>query len=333
LPTGSAEPNSKPAFQAEKRTSYMRRFVDLSPEEQRAVFEKFLGLRKEGLGYKRIIKQVKQEDNICLQLSTLSYWSNKGVELLGGKNWFEEKPSRELAYLIGVMFGDGTLSFSEKKQDYGIRLESIDLDFAEKFSHCISLILKKKKDYAVCKVTRGPIYSTHARSKQLYSFFKSLKGDFSKAKPFIEEYPSEFIQGLADSEGCPAISAGERFGCGVNVAYSSNLELLEYARWLLVERFSIRSGITLCKKKGIVDSVIDGREIRRTKSLYGLKVSNNQGTKKFHLEIGFSLKRKQEKLRDGLKTMESFDVAGRSSFWKEKYYKEGKRWVKIEKGN
>ncbi|MFH1234236.1 MAG: LAGLIDADG family homing endonuclease [Candidatus Diapherotrites archaeon] len=302
----------------------MRRFVDLNPAEQRTVFEKFWGLRKEGFGYKRIIKQVKQEDNICLRLSTLSYWSNRDVELLGGQNWFEEKPSRELAYLIGVMFGDGSITHNAKKQEYVIQLESIDRDFAEKFSHCISIVLKKKRDYAVCEDKRGPIYATHTRSKQLYSFFKSIKEDFPKAKPFIEEYPAEFIQGLADSEGGPAISSKNTLRIRVGVAYSTNLELLEYVRSLLYSRFSIGAIVNLHKKAGITDSVINGRPITRTKNVYSLTINSHKGVEDFCFNIGFGIPRKQSRLKEALKILELLGSDSAATIWRERHLKTNK---------
>jgi len=159
-------------------------------------------------------------------------------------------------------------------------------------------------------------------------FAKLKEGLYILAKPFIEKYPAEFIQGLADSEGCPVIGAGKKFSCGVNVAYSTHLELLEYVRWLLSDRFSINSRVVLCKKKGIVDSVIGGRKIRRTKSLYCLKIGANKDVKDFHEKIGFSLERKQQKLDYGLRIIERFDVVERTTSWKEKYRKEGRRWVR-----
>jgi len=138
----------------------MIRFADLPPKKQRRIFGKVRLLRSRGFGYKRIIKRIGGEYGIKLSLSTLSYWFNKDVKLIGGENYFEEKPSKGLAYLIGVLFGDASLSFNERKREYIIKLEAIDQDFVEKFSKYLARVLKKKKSYAVCQIKRGPIYTS-----------------------------------------------------------------------------------------------------------------------------------------------------------------------------
>ena len=281
----------------------MQRFVDLDSNEQKKIFRLVKKLKSQGLGYKRIIKRIGAEQKVKLHLSTLSYWFNNDVKLLGGENWFEEKPSRELSYLIGVMFGDGSITHNSKKQEYIIKLEAIDKDFVKKFSHCVSAVLDRERDYPIHKNKRGPIYSTHARSKQLYYFIKCLKKDFSKAKPFIEVYPAEFIQGLADSEGCPCISASKRLSCRIGVAYSTNLPLLEYAKMLLKREYEIISAIRLHKQAGVTDSIIGGRQITRTKDLYSLEIRPKLNMINFQSNVSFTIKRKREKLNDALEIL------------------------------
>ncbi len=149
------------------------------------------------------------------------------------------------------------------------------------------------------------------RSKQLYYFFKSLKEDFSKAEPFIEEYPADFIQGLADSEGCPGISANQTFALSVCVAYSTNLELLTYTSSLLRIAFSICSSVRLHKKAGEADSVIDGRPIKRTKNVYGLRIGSISDTRTFSENIGFSIVRKQGKLENAIRIVSNFETGER----------------------
>ncbi len=155
----------------------MDRFCDISHEEQLNIRKKVFLLKTNGLGYKRIIKRVAKEDKVKLSLSTLSYWFTHKVKLVGGENYFEAEPSPELAYILGVMFGDGSLTHDKKKQEYNVRLDAIDKDFVEKFSGYVSKLLGKEKDYVVCLDKRG-MYATKARSKQLYYFIKSVKENF-----------------------------------------------------------------------------------------------------------------------------------------------------------
>src|SRR3990167_8959790 len=129
----------------------MKTFSDLAHSEQVSLFSKVFGLKKQGLGYKRIIKRVKLEDNVRLALGTLSYWFNNDVKMIGGENYFEAKASPELSYILGVMFGDGSAICDKSNQDYYLRLHVKDKDFAEKFSEYGAKVLGKEKPFSVNK--------------------------------------------------------------------------------------------------------------------------------------------------------------------------------------
>lgn len=182
------------------------------------VIKKVIELSWDGFGYKRIIKQIANDFDVKLSLGTLSYWFNNDVLLKGGLNKFNPIPSGELSYVLGVIFGDSNLFFDKNKKDFVIRLDAIDKDFVTFFSKNVSKVLNKNKDYSVCVVKHknmgSIIYSTRARSKELYYFLKNLKSDFEKVKPFAEKFPKEFIQGLSDSEGCPMVCAKITFQWG-----------------------------------------------------------------------------------------------------------------------
>lgn len=306
----------------------MQRFCDIASEEQLLVYGFVLQLKREGFGYKRIMKKILNEKQVMLSLSTLSYWFNNNVRMLGGENSFRAEPSPELAYVLGTMFGDGCITRNKPKQEYCVRLDVVDKDFAEKFSSCVSKLLCKEKDYAPCKNKRGH-YSIQVRSKQLYNFIKSLKDDFEKAKPFIEKYPAEFIQGLADSEGCPGIFSVKKLGCVIVVAYSTNYPLLQYVKNLLKNNFGIDSVLLLQGKAGASDSVIGGRLITRTKNVYGLRINKSKHVRIFFGRINFSIKRKREKLADVLKILEFYGSEAGADIWKQNYVKGWRGWMKI----
>lgn len=253
----------------------MKTFSELNHDEQVLLFSKVFDLKKQGLGYKRVIKKVKLEDNVRLALGTLSYWFNNDVKMIGGENYFEAKPSPELSYILGVMFGDGSACLYSKKQDYFLSLQVKDRDFAEKFSECGTRVLKKEKPYVVLEHTPKTFskkYLTRIRSKQLYHFVKDVKRDFEKAKPFIEEFPAEFVRGLADSEGTASVAVRYPLNLNVCVAVSTNFSLLSYVKELLARKFDIATKLVKSKNAGMSDSIIDGRLITRTKDLYALPV-------------------------------------------------------------
>jgi len=72
--------------------------------------------------------------------STLHYW-RRGIYRPPSARWHPE-PSKELAYVIGVMLGDGSLK--RHSRDYDIKLNTIDIEFAETFSNMLAKLLNRK---------------------------------------------------------------------------------------------------------------------------------------------------------------------------------------------
>jgi DNA endonuclease len=309
----------------------MKTFSEVDLSLQQVILRKVIELSWEDFGYKKIIQKVADDFSVKLGKGLLSYWFNNDVKLFGGQNKFEIKPSKELAYVIGVIFGDGNLFHHKSKSDYIIRLDAIDKDFVETFSSCVSKVLNKERNYVVMPTTRKSMdsimYSTRARSKQLYYFLKELKADFEKIKPFALAYPKEFIQGLADSEGCPSLSAANKFHIGVCVAYSMNVKLLAFVCLLLKTKFAIKSNVRLARKKGVTDSIINGRPITRKNNVYSLSIGGFQSTQKFSRRIDFCIKRKSQKLHDAVAVFENFSSCERTEEWCKRYFKPKSKWV------
>ena len=278
-----------------------------------------------GLGYKKIIKKLKERE-ISISKGTLYYWCNKETKRFQ-KNSFTPSPSKELSYFIGVMFGDGCATEDKVNYDYSLRLDSIDKEFVEKFAFCVSKLLKKEKSYPIHKCKH--FFSANIRSKELHEFVKEIKTNFDKAKPFIEESPADFIQGVADSEGCPDLKTTPCFNILICIANSTNYALLEYTKKLLKKKFLIDSKIYLTHESGETDSIINGRIITRTKDLYKLNITDFSNTKIFHSIIGFSIKRKQEKLKDAITIKNNYSNNSRLKEWKKLYKKlRNGRWKK-----
>lgn len=306
-------------------------FTGLEPKARLDFYKQVFELKSQGLGYKKIRRKMREEYGVNLSLGTLSYWFNNEVVNIGGENYFEIKPSQELSYVLGVMFGDGCAYCDNKKEEYILALEATDRQFVDKFAMSCSKLIKRQKTIAtICNKARGsfkPTFSTKLRSKQVYIFVKSIKQEFEKGKFFIEQYPAHFIQGLADSEGSAGIFISKKIQCKPTVAVSTNHKLLEYVKYLLGKFFGIEAKLFLSKRIGESDSVINGRIITRTKDLYALQISKYENVKKFAISVGFSIGCKQQKLVDAISIIDSFPDSDQSLIWKEKYGKAGKFWV------
>jgi intein-encoded DNA endonuclease-like protein len=207
-------------------------------------------------------------------------------------------PSPELAYVIGVVLGDGCLDRSH----YAVRLKAKDFDFTEEFNSSICRVLNKAKPYAINREHKYGHFIVAATSKSLYLF---LKNGMDSYEPIIDKYSSEFIRGFADSEGTPSYS-GKRRNPVVRIV-NTNLTLLKYIQRLLRDRFQIESRIQPQRLNPSVTK--DGRVITPKKTFFRLVIGKRKCVIKFKEAINFSISRKRNKLEElcdaGKKTIES----------------------------
>ncbi len=109
------------------------------------------------------------------------------------------------------------------------------------------------------------------------------------------------------------------------MAVSINKELLEFVKVLLKIK-GMNSSLFLSKKKGMADSVINGRIITRTKNLYALQISNFEEIVKFSDEINFIIGRKNKKLKNAIFALSDSSVKNPLLFWKNNYKKKSNQW-------
>lgn len=252
--------------------------------------------------------------------ATILYWMRKynvpsrsyseGVKLGHLKhprlfNTANLKPSPELAYVFGVILGDGSISVTKFNYSWrgkmreiinrGITLRCKDKDFAEHFHLCLSKILKNPVHSPyLYEGTR--LWIVSAQSKQL--------NDFLRSKPFhvAEEFPADFIRGFADSDGS-GFYYSDKYHRKPFVRISldnTNLELLEQVKDLLWGKFGIESRIyNVGMKNGFIKKT--GQHIIARHTAYKLFILKRASVAKFASEIGFNIKRKQDKIEEGMR--------------------------------
>ena len=155
-------------------------------------------------------------------------------------------PSPELAYVLGVLYGDGTVSkcrwenkkLRKKGYRYVIQLAVTDKVFAEEFMKALEKLgLRPKMYFAPRKPnekmlgdpTRAkPRWVVTAQSKEFYDFFTSLT--IEKLEQIVKNYEQYFIRGFYESEGCVDISPNDYRIRIVN----TDRELMEFVKRLLV---------------------------------------------------------------------------------------------------
>jgi len=249
------------------------------------------------LGYRRISRILGIKEN------TVKNWLYKGVVPLLAR-WIAET-SKELAYIIGIIHGDGSVSKSKNKSWYRyiIELATIDKEFAEVFSKVMAKLLSVNyhKPYWSEKERK---WRVTYRSKAFYLWYKRTEEQGLEGfKEYIEcskETVKYYLRGLYDSEG---YNYKNKRIC----LYNTKKQLLKYIQYLLNRYYNVIAGGPCLVHKAGSKIVINGIETRYKHDYYYIFIGKKQHVRRFLEEIGFTIVRKQL----GLRRHEKVFVEGR----------------------
>ena len=179
----------------------LQRRTDLWTEEQICFLKEFYGripareiAKRIGRGYDATKKKARQ-----LGLHSKLCGTNKG------KSYSYNDPKRseplklneELAYVLGVLYGDGYVGKRKNADSYVVVLKVKDQDFAETFTEMLKKLGYKPRFYHY--PYRKVPFHVELTSKELYLFFESFKvGELLKTEHNLKAW---FLRGFLDSEG------------------------------------------------------------------------------------------------------------------------------------
>jgi intein-encoded DNA endonuclease-like protein len=202
-----------------------------------------LELTKLSMSYQQIQTEIFDSTHIRLSKGSISEWVQGIHNPSGGKNKFREVASPELAYVIGVITGDGNLNVHG--YNYEMLLSVTDRDFAEEFSRCLAKILRKPNRYKVRWSEKRERWIVQGSSIFLHKF---LSGGWQQLKNHIEHSSRcrfSFLRALFDGEGSIT---------GRNLTITNtDRSLLFYVRKLLAES-GISTSTPLCHAQSRFDS-------------------------------------------------------------------------------
>ena len=202
------------------------------------------------------------------------------------------KLNEDLAYILGVLAGDGYIDYSSGRRTHSIGLSATDKEFVEKFREILFNFFKIKSSDEFRKSRKekwNAQYITRLCSKEACDFINHL-GEFKKDNWRVPDIIRNanakirctFIKGFFDSEG----EIDKRIGrVG---ATSMNLEGLKEIGDLL-NGLSIRNTIIKIK---------DNRP--NTHQKYRIRIHDKNSIRLFASLIGFTIARKQKILKEYL---------------------------------
>jgi intein-encoded DNA endonuclease-like protein len=277
------------------------------PRELRIkLYNDVVAFRRDGLTYERIIEEVWRRYGVRLSKSHISYWLRGVHSPYNGKRIPSLellKPSEELAYVIGVVLGDGYASKRRRiikgYSDSIIGLKARDREFVEEFARCIAMVLGRKSMKPRYRNDVGR-YVVETQSETLYELLRKPV-DLERLKRCIEHCErcvAAFIRGFADSEGCVDKH-------GYIYIHNTDLRLLTYIKELL-KRLNIEStGPKLNTRRGtVIRDPRTGKQYPRNKDCYRVYIRARSNTN-FYRHIGFTIRRKQRRLEEYIKNKTS----------------------------
>ncbi|AEC51843.1 hypothetical protein PNA2_0927 [Pyrococcus sp. NA2] len=269
----------------------MRKISELSLDEAEHIKKRIPELRDEGLSYSKIVEIIKEEFHVSISKATVIRWC-KGTSDLGNRiKRVNLEPSPQLAYIIGVYFGDGSID-SDERYRYRVRLKVVDKEFAEAFANALKDIGANPRIYFEGSTGR---WCAEATSKELYMFLSKPKEELLR---IAEMFPREFIRGFFDSEGYVFVDPKDPRMAYISV-WNYDRELLEICRRLLLNNFNIHSTIFLKREKNS-EVIIRGKVCKYNGDLYELRIYRRESVKAFGERIGLTIDRKWRALKSFL---------------------------------
>jgi len=297
----------------------------VSPELAKILYPKVLELASKGQGPVRIAKELSAVYQMSISPGTVRHWIVGDRNPQGGKvrNLFKQEPSPALSYIIGANIGDGcTLT-----DDWIVKLEVTDRDFAEAFNSSMAALFSRKTPNKILtkrfKVKRLPMYVVRYACKALVEL---LRLPLRKLLEIAFRFPRDFLRGFFDAEGHVEVSGTKIFSMRVGATNTNRMLLLRIRR-MLKKKLGISSNINRKRPAGSV-MVIRGRTFALRRTSYELIISSRESVEKFAQEVGFGILRKSQKVKDALFIIARYEAKDRSDGWKRLYRKVRGEWVR-----
>jgi intein-encoded DNA endonuclease-like protein len=251
------------------------------------------------LTYRGIVGEVWRRYGVILSKSHIHYWlrgvhspyNGRRIPSLGLL-----RPSEELAYVIGVLLGDG-YAYRRRRTIRGynyvvVGLKAEDKEFVEEFGRFLAMVLGRKPIYR----RSSSRYFVGVESKTLYEFLRKPI-DIDRLKPYVEHCErcvAAFIRGFADSEG----SVGKH---GYIYITNTNIKRLIYINELL-RRLGIElTGPRISVQRGtVIRDPRMGKKYTHNKDAYVIYIRASSNTN-FYRYVGFTITRKQARLENYVK--------------------------------
>ncbi|HIE23844.1 MAG TPA: hypothetical protein EYP68_06410 [Candidatus Korarchaeota archaeon] len=232
-----------------------------------------------------------------------------------------------MSWIAGMYLGDGSIKVN--KEGRTLTLKVRDKELVEEAAMKLAIVMGRDKPYFVGRLSDGRYY-VQVRSRELADHLLNKENTLN----YLKKRPREFIRAFFDCEGFVfgAVCGKGAFTSKIG-ASNTDRELLVLIRDKLMD-LGIRMKITRSFSAGRVIVTSRGRTVAR-KDCYVLYTTRSSDLIRFYRKIGFSIKRKMDKLRDIVYIRQNFKGKRAAIEWIRRYeYRRGEgrtRWFRREK--
>jgi len=218
-------------------------------------------LKHEALMLRKTMSIAKIVATLNISRSTVEGWIYKNRNPDNLFNHPKLHSSKELSYILGVLYGDGCVTTSGKGA-YVIKLATTSLIFALEFKEALERIgLNPRIDIEMRSRKNSRLkdrYVVRAFSKIFYSWYKSVSLDI--LREIIKGGEIDFLRGFYESEG--SIDLRRKKGQLRIRITNTNRELLELVKNIIEKNVGISCNIQKRKgtKKPAFEIVFEGNK-------------------------------------------------------------------------
>lgn len=233
-------------------SSFHKRLSKTKEMSREEIYPLVLKLHEKGLGYHRIHKLIPQ-----IPLSTIGRWIYTDDTPDYSKNHPNLSESPALAYIFGVLYGDGYTCIHKSQYNVGLRVK--DKEFADAFCGAMNRV----NLYPGIWFQEGKYYRAVVGSKIFVRWFRRLH--LKDIENLSSGYEVDFIRGFYDSEGSLSPrSRGKTFQITMS---NTNLELVQ-----LVQKIMAKLGFVVHIDRVHTHSM----KINKWKAIYHLRLCGGQ---------------------------------------------------------